>query len=93
MKRSELKEFIREEVIEILSETSINEELDDMDPTDAEINKQDSVAKLASKLADTNKEMKSVVNQWKKAEGTEKDEFLNRLKALTKIKKELEALL
>ena len=37
--------------------------------------------------------MKTVVNQWKKAEGKEKEEFLNRLKTLTKIKKELEALL
>jgi len=37
--------------------------------------------------------MKSVVNQWKKAEGSEKDRFLNRLKELTKIKKELEGLL
>ena len=37
--------------------------------------------------------MKSVVNQWKKAEGSEKDRFLDRLKDLTKIKKELEGLL
>ena len=93
MKKSELKEFIREEIIEVLSETNIIEEMDDVEPTDAQIDKKDSVAKTASKLADTTKEMKTVVNQWKKAEGAEKEELLNRLKTLTKIKKELEALL
>lgn len=119
MKRSALKEFIREEIIEILSEASpeeveaqkelnaelektadlkkkldsMNEELDDMEPTAADINKKDSVASLATKLSKTNQEMKTVVNQWKKAEGKEKEELLNRLKTLTKIKKELEGLL
>jgi len=124
MKKSELKEYIREEIIEVLSEEeekaspddvktqqelnkelektadlkkkldSMNEEMDDdAEPTDAQINKKDSVAKLATQLADTEKEMKTVVNKWKKAEGTEKDEYLKRLKDLTKIKKELEGLL
>jgi len=116
MKKSALKEFIREEIIEILSEATpedvetqkelnkelektkqlmsdLTEDIDDMEPTSADINKKDSVASLATKLSKTNQEMKSVVNQWKKAEGAEKEEFLNRLKTLTKIKKELEALL
>jgi len=116
MKKSALKEFIREEIIEILSEATpedvetqkelnkelektkqlmsdLTEDIDDMEPTAADINKKDSVASLATKLSKTNQEMKSVVNQWKKAEGAEKEEFLNRLKTLTKIKKELEALL
>ena len=66
---------------------------EDEEPTAADLNKKDSVASLATKLSKTNQEMKSVVNQWKKAEGAEKEEFLNRLKTLTKIKKELEALL
>lgn len=143
MKKSELKEFIREEIIEILSEADQEEEkakpedvenqeklnkalektadlkqqIDSMDegedagaadintiadepisedeeePTDADLKKTDSVAKVASKLADTTKEMKTVVNQWKKAEGSEKESLLKRLKELTKIKKELEGLL
>jgi predicted nuclease of restriction endonuclease-like RecB superfamily len=37
--------------------------------------------------------MKTVVNQWKKSEGEEKQELLNRLKELTAMKKEVEALL
>jgi hypothetical protein len=36
--------------------------------------------------------MKTVVNQWKKSEGKEKEDLLKRLKTLTQIKKELEAL-
>ena len=34
-----------------------------------------------------------VLNKWKKAEGEEKERLLNRLKALSKIKNELEGLL
>jgi len=117
MKKSALKEFIREEIIEILSEATpedvktqqdLNKELektkelmadlnedvdDDFEPSASDINKKDSVASLATKLSKTNQEMKTVVNQWKKAEGAEKESLLNRLKQLTKIKKELEALL
>jgi predicted nuclease of restriction endonuclease-like RecB superfamily len=37
--------------------------------------------------------VKTVVNQWKKSEGEEKQELLNRLKELTAMKKEVEALL
>lgn len=93
MKKSDLKEFIREEIIEILSAQPIMEELDDdIEPKLSDINPKDSVAKLASQLADVTKEMKSVVNQWKKSEGKEKDALLKRLKSLTSIKKELEAL-
>ena len=63
------------------------------EPTDADLKKSYSVAKIASKLSQTAKEMKSVVNQYKKAEGAEKESLLKRLKELTKIKKELEGLL
>ena len=53
----------------------------------------DSVSKTASKLGEITREMKSVVNQYKKSEEPEKSKHLARLKELTKIKKELEALL
>jgi len=88
MKKSALKEFIREEIIEILKE----EVDDDMEPTTADLTKKDSVATTARKLADVTGEMKSVVKKWKDAEGAEKEALLNRLKELTKIKKELESL-
>jgi hypothetical protein len=55
--------------------------------------KGDSVSKTASKLGEITREMKSVVNQYKKSEEPEKSKHLARLKELTKIKKELEALL
>ena len=93
MKKSELKEFIREEIIEILSAQPIMEELDDdIEHKLSDIDPNDSVAKLASQLTDVTKEMKSVVNKWKKSEGKEKDALLKRLYTLTSIKKELEAL-
>jgi len=69
------------------------EDEDDAEPTDAQLKKGDSVTKIANKLGETTRLMKSVVNQWKKAEEPEKSKLLNRLKELTKIKKELEALL
>ena len=124
MKKSKFKEYIKNEIVEILSEeekatpedvetqeelnaelekteklkkqlSSMSEDIedDDIEPTSAQINKKDSVAKISSQLAANAKEMKTVVNKWKKAEGAEKEEFLKRLKALTKIKKELEGLL
>lgn len=118
MKKSEFKEYIKNEIVEILSEISdvdaqkeYNAELektialskeaglaediddDDMEPSTAALKKGDSVAKIATKLSATDKEMKTVVNKWKKSEGAEKEEFLKRLKTLTKIKKELEGLL
>jgi|TARA_R110000787_G_scaffold29699_3_gene80454 hypothetical protein len=68
---------------------------EDDEPSSKDLNStsKDSVAKIATKLSATDKEMKTVVNKWKKSEGAEKEEFLKRLKALTKIKKELEGLL
>ena len=117
MKLSELKAYLREEIISVLSEATpeeveaqkeLNKELektvklskeaglteeDEAEPTDAEIKKGDSVSKIASKLAETTKEMKVVVKKWKDAEEPEKSRLLARLKELTKIKKELEGLL
>lgn len=122
MKRSEFKDYIKETIVELLSEEGVNtadakvyademeraaraakelqqalttEDVDDdmAEPSAADLGKGDSVSVIARKLADTTKEMKTTVNQWKKAEGEEKERLLARLKELTKIKKELEGLL
>ena len=67
---------------------------DEMDKqATAAAKKGDSVSKIASKLQQTTKEMKQVVKKWKTSEGAEKEELKNRLRELTKIKKELEGLL
>jgi len=56
--------------------------------------KGDSVTTIANKLGETASEMKRVVNKWKKMEdGPEKEKLKDRLKSLSKIKKELEGLL
>ena len=66
---------------------------EDEEPTDAELKKGDSVTKIANKLGETTKQMKSLVKKYKDAEEPEKSKLLARLKELTKIKKELEGLL
>ncbi len=66
---------------------------EDAEPTAKDIKKNDSISTISRKLQDTSKEMKAVVNKWKKAEGEDKERLLARLKELTKIKKELEGLL
>jgi len=55
--------------------------------------KGDSVSKLGTKLQQTTAEMKRVVKKWKDAEGAEKVKLTDRLRELTKIKKEIESLL
>ena len=118
MKRSELAEYIKETIVDVLSEATpdevdaqkelnkelektvqlskeLSEDVDDdtAEPTSKDISKKDSISVISRKLQDTTKEMKSVVNQWKKAEGEDKARLLTRLKELTKIKKELEGLI
>jgi len=118
MKRSELAEYIKETIVDVLSEATpeevdaqkelnkelektvqlskeLSEDVDDdtSEPTAKDISKGDSISVISRKLQDTTKEMKSVVNKWKKAEGEEKERLLTRLKELTKIKKELEGLI
>ncbi len=131
MKRSELAEYIKETIIEVLSEeqrvfadfsaddvndvwkgtekltnafkdlaqakkaAGLAEDIDDEDKASqqATVDSTDSVSVISRKLQDTTKEMKTVVNKWKQAEGEEKERLLARLKELTKIKKELEGLL
>ena len=51
------------------------------------------LSKIGYKLADTQKEMKRVVKKYSAAEGDEKEKLKDRLRELTKIKKELESLL
>jgi hypothetical protein len=114
MKRSELSNYIKETIVDVLQEATIEtspEDLakvkqaadkddvikvtedDDVEPSAKDIKKNDSISTISRKLQDTNKEMKSVVNKWKKSEGEEKETLLARLKELTKIKKELEGLI
>ena len=110
--KPKLKEIIREEIMEILSEQSVEdvEKLNVALEKNIELKKQaglaenedepkvsdlksDSVASLAKELGKITREMKTVVNQWKKSEGEEKVDLLKRLKELTAMKKEVEALL
>ena len=117
MQKPKLKEIIKKEIIEILSEadpadiqaqTDLNTELEKTkdladelgdalseqeDEPKASDLKSDSVASLARELGKITREMKTVVNQWKKSEGEEKEDLLKRLKELTAMKKEVEALL
>lgn len=72
---------------------TLSEEDDEEEPTTAQIKKGDSVSKIGLKLGEVNDEMKTIVKKWKNAEEPEKTKLLTRLKSLTKMKKELEALL
>jgi len=74
------------------SVTLENEEFED-EPTAKDIAANASIAKLQSKYTDVVKQMKSVLNQYKSAEGTEKQKYVDQLKGLTKLKKELEAMI
>ena len=115
MKKSELAKAIKETIIEVLQEATIEtsakdldqvkasaseddvikvteEEDEDKEPTKSQL-KNEPISKIGYKLADTQKEMKQVVKKWKAAEGAEKERLTDRLRDLTKIKKELEGLL
>jgi hypothetical protein len=65
----------------------------DAEPTAKDIDNNLSMVKLKSKHENLVKMMKAIANKWKNADGPEKDKFFDQLKHLTKIKKELEALL
>ena len=62
-------------------------------PSQKQVKGGDSVANIANKLGETKREMKQVVKKWKSTEGAKKESYLNRLKELTSIKKELENIL
>ncbi len=74
-------------------DVELKEEEDDMEPTAKDIAANASIAKLQSKYTDVVKQMKSVLNQYKSAEGSEKQKYVDQLKGLTKLKKELEAMI
>jgi hypothetical protein len=135
MKKSELKEYIKEMIVSELSEGNVeegtyvgpgavaalqkdpkfaaskdkvtpvntlksggsvtleNEEDFDAEPTAKDIAANASIAKLQSKYGEVVKQMKSVVNKYKSAEGSEKQKFVDQLKNLTKLKKEIEAMI
>ena len=69
------------------------DENEDTEPTDKDLKKKDSVAKTATKLKDTTTQMKTLAKKFKEAKGTEKEKIKDQLKKLTKVKKELEAML
>ena len=69
------------------------EDMDDMEPTAKDIAANSSIAKLQSKYSEVVKQMKAVVNKYKSAEGAEKDKYVTQLKNLTKLKKEIEAMI
>ena len=80
-----------EKTVQLQKSAGLNEEDDeDKEPTKSQL-KGDGIAFLATKLQQTTKEMKSTVNKWKTAEGQEKKRLTDRLRELTKIKKEIEA--
>lgn len=66
---------------------------DSLEPTAKDIAANSSVAKLQSKYGDVVKQMRLVVNKYKSAEGSEKQKYVDQLKNLTKIKKEIEAMI
>jgi hypothetical protein len=75
------------------SVTLENEEEFDAEPTEKDIAANTSIAKLQSKYSETVKMMKSVLNKYKSAEDSEKQKYVDQLKGLTKLKKELEAMI
>jgi hypothetical protein len=69
------------------------DDMDDAEPTAKDIAANSSIAKLKSKYEEVTKQMKAVVNNYKSAEGAEKDKYVAQLKNLTKLKKEIEAMI
>ena len=65
----------------------------DVEPTSKDIKANSSFAQLQSKYGEIVKQMKSVVNNYKSAEGSEKQQYVDELRNLTQLKKEIEAML
>lgn len=74
-------------------DVELREEEEDTEPSAKDIAANASIAKLKSKYEEVIKQMKSVVNKYKSAEGAEKQKYVDQLKNLTKLKKELEAMI
>ncbi len=86
-------EGLKQGFLDNLGSYSLNEDIDDEEEADKAASKgakKEPIGKISKKLGETQKEMKSVLVKFKKAEGDEKEKHLKRLKELTKIKQELE---
>ena len=68
-------------------------DFEDKEPSKSDIVINTSTTKLQSKYNEVVKQMKSVLNKYKKSEGSEKNKYVDQLKNLTKIKKEIEAMI
>lgn len=119
MKKSEFKQQVKDEIIEILSEESVDDinkkvkATDELtksvetlakakeklttneiaDGVEGEVNSTSLKSFVDTKLSETNKDIKSLINKWDKSEEPEKTQLMVRLKGLNKIKNELEGLL
>ena len=74
-------------------DVELKEEEEDIEPSAKDIAANASIDKLQSKYSEVVKQMKSVVGKYKSAEGAEKQKYVDQLKGLTKLKKELEAMI
>lgn len=88
---------LKQGFLDSLGSYSLNEDMDD-DEADKAASKgtkksnKDPLVKNQEKLSQNAKEIKSVLNKFKKAKGAEKEKYVKELKALGKIKTELEKL-
>lgn len=91
-------EGLKQGFLDNLGSYDLNEDIDD-DEADKSASKgakksnKDPLVKNQEELSQNAKEIKSVLNKFKKAKGDEKEKHLKRLKELGKIKTELEKLL
>lgn len=70
-----------------------DDSFEDKEPSKSDIAANSSIAKLQSKYREVVKQMKSVLNKYKSTEGSEKNKYVDQLKNLTKLKKEIEAMI
>ena len=89
MKKSEMS--VNSTIVNILNEND-DEDIEAISGAEKLKSKSDKLNKVIIDLAQTEKEMKRLLKQWKEAEGGEKESLLQKMKDKTKIKKELEAL-
>ena len=68
----------------------LNEEEDDIEPTAADMDKEDSIASKGNKLQSLIKNMKEKAKEYKAAEGDEKESIKKELKKMTNVKNKLE---
>ena len=68
----------------------LNEEEDDIEPTAANMDKEDSIASKGNKLQSLIKNMKEKAKEYKAAEGDEKESIKKELKKMTNVKNKLE---